>query len=164
MGTGLCVCLSMCRYVDTCMYACGYVCVRIDVYAWNAHNCVCVCRWTWILTDVCPPVGRHIWAGMFLHVHVYMCACIYVHSIYMYLVQQNDQILAVSYGSMHLVIKNIFEAIYNKRHIYTGHGNTKANSKTKLGSTPGYTPKKNEKQMSTQRFINNNGWWVNLLQ
>ena len=76
----------------------------------------------------------------------------------MYLVQQNDQILAVSYCSMHLVIKNIFEAIYNKRHIYTGHGNTKANSKTKLGSTPGYTPKKNEKQMSTQRFINNNGW------
>lgn len=70
-----------------------------------------------------------MWAGMFLHVHVYMCACIYVHSIYMYLVQQNDQILAVSYGSMHLVIKNIFEAIYNKRHIYTGHGNTKVNSK-----------------------------------
>lgn len=91
-----------------------------------------------------------------LHIHVYRRACIYVHTIYMYLVQQNDRILAVPYGSMHLVIKYIFEAIYNKRHIYTGHGNTKANSK--LGSTPGYTPKRNDKQMSTQRFIYNNGW------
>ena len=43
----------------------------------------------------------------------------------MYLVQQSDRILAVSYGSMHLVIKNMFEAINHK---------VKKLSRTRFGS------------------------------
>lgn len=90
---------------------------------------------------MCPPVGGHIWAGMFSACACIHVACIYVHTIYMYLIQQNDRILAVSYGSMHLVIKNMFEAIYNKRHIYTGHGNTKANSKQNWDPLLGIHPR-----------------------
>lgn len=34
----------ICGHMHVCMWVC--ICVRIDVYAWNSHDCVCVCRWT----------------------------------------------------------------------------------------------------------------------